>query len=141
VSRIYWDTMLFVYWFEDHPKYAERVGQIFDGMRKRHDTLCTSVFTVGELLTGPYKRGAVEIAAQMRDVMRPPTVELLPFSADTAEKYAQIRAQNHVAPADAIHLASASQACVNLFLTNDMRLRCFTVPGVDFIAGLDVNLF
>src|SRR5580693_2033307 len=28
MSRIYWDTMLFVYWLEDHPLYAKRVRHI-----------------------------------------------------------------------------------------------------------------
>jgi predicted nucleic acid-binding protein len=46
-----------------------------------------------------------------------------------------------VAPADAIHLAAAAHSGVNLFLTNDEKLQRLVIPGIDFIAGLDVNLF
>ena len=46
--------MLFVYWLEDHPAYADRVQQIIEAITRRRDTLCTSVFTLGEVLTGPY---------------------------------------------------------------------------------------
>jgi hypothetical protein len=59
----------------------------------------------------------------------------------TAEIYAKIRAENRVSPADAIHLACAAEAGVNLFLTNDRRLTGLIVPGIDFIAGMGVDLF
>jgi len=68
-------------------------------------------------------------------------VDLIPFSAETAERYGQIRGNSRVTPADAIHLASAAHAGVDLFLTNDRDLRNLVIPGIHFIAGLDVNLF
>lgn len=141
MSRIYWDSMLFVYWLEDNPGYAPRVDVIRSAMEKRGDTLCTSVFTVGEVLTGPYTKGAVEMAAQIREAFRAPGIELISFTADIAEQYAKIRGLHRVAPADAIHLASAAHAGVDLFLTNDHKLKSLTIPGIEFIAGLDVNLF
>jgi hypothetical protein len=44
--------MLFVYWFEDHPQFSSRVGEIREKMSLRNDTLGTSVLTFGEILTG-----------------------------------------------------------------------------------------
>ena len=141
MSLVYWDTMLFVYLIENHPEHAARVAQILAAMDKRRDSLCTSVFTLGEILTGAYKRGATEVMAGIHATLRPPRVELLPFTARTAELYAQIRAENRVSPADAIHLACAAEAGVDLFLTNDRRLTGLIVPGIDFIAGMGVDLF
>jgi predicted nucleic acid-binding protein len=66
---------------------------------------------------------------------------LIPFTAETADGYARIRASYRVSPADAIHLASAASAGVDLFLTNDHRLQPLAIPGIQFIAGMDVNLF
>jgi predicted nucleic acid-binding protein len=141
VSRIYWDTMLFVYWIEDHPDHAARMNQIRTHMEDRGDTLCSSVFTLGEVLTGFYKRGALETATRIRERFRPPLVELLPFTPETADQYARIRGNHRVSPADAIHLASAAQYGVDLFLTNDRRLQKLAIPGIHFIAGMDVDLF
>ncbi len=141
MSRIYWDTMLFVYLFEAHPEHSGRVGQIYTAMERRRDTLCTSVFTVGEILAGVYRRKAVDRVAEVRRLLSPPRVELLPFTADTADRYARVRAENRVTPADAIHLASAAEAGVDLFLTNDRRLSCLVIPGINFLAGMDVSLF
>ncbi len=141
MSLIYWDTMLYVYWLEDNPHFAERVKGIWAAMQRRGDTLCSSVFTICEALTGPYKRGTPEAAAQVREFLQPPHVELIPFTIDVADRYARIRADNRVSPPDAIHLASAAQAGVDLFLTNDNRLHGLVIRGIDFIAGMDVNLF
>ena len=141
MSLVYWDTMLFVYWFEGHPTYGPRTREIWTKMRKRGDSLCTSVFTIGEVLTGFYKRGARDTAAQIRETLQPPDVQVLRFSEETAERYAQIRADQRLSPADAIHLATASLARANLFLTNDSMLSKLTIPGIDFVAGLNVNLF
>lgn len=53
MSRIYWDSMLFIYWIENHPTYAQRIDQILGRMTQRADVLCTSSFTLAEVLTGP----------------------------------------------------------------------------------------
>lgn len=141
MSLIYWDTMLFVYLLEAHPVHGTRTKEIYAGMNARGDSLCTSVFTMGEVLVGPYKRGAEELIIRIRGVLQSPAVKLLPFTSEVAERYARVRAEHRVTPADAIHLATASVARSNLFLTNDLRLSKISIPGIDFIAGLGVNLF
>lgn len=141
MSTIYWDTMLFVYWLQGHPQHGARTKELRAKMRERGDRLVTSIFTLGELLTGAYKQNASDLVSQFRELLLPPNVELLPFTGETADRYARIRAANRVAPADAIHLASASEAEVNLFLTNDRSLRGMVIDGIDFVAGLDVNIF
>jgi len=141
VSRIYWDTMLFIYWTEEHPQYADRVAELHSRMMTRGDTLCTSVFTAGEVLCGLYRTGAAEQARQIKEFFNPPNVEMLPFNLETADRYAQIRGKNKVSPADAVHLATAAESQTTLFLTNDDRLKRLVIAGIDFIAGLDVDLF
>jgi len=141
MSRIYWDTMLFVYWLEDHPRCAKRVRHILSKMKERQDQLCTSSFTVGEILVGPYKMGASETTRQLREVFKAPFVEVIPYTIETADLYAGIRAQQGVSPADSIHLACAAQARIDLFLTNDAALVGKVIPGIQFIVGLDSNLF
>lgn len=141
MSRIYWDSMLFVYFFEGHPQFGPRVRQIYQEMRQRGDLLCTSIFTVGEMLTGPEKTKAFVRAKETKEYFQSDEVELIPFRMSTAEAYAKIRAATSVLPADAIHLASAAEVQADLFLTNDKKLQRLNVPGIKFIAGLDGKLF
>jgi predicted nucleic acid-binding protein len=141
MSRIYWDTMLFVYWLEDHPVYAKRIQQILSKMDERQDRLCTSAFTAGEVLVGPYSLGDLRTAKQILEVFDSPLVETIPYTLATADLYAKIRADHGVPPADAIHLASAAQVHADLFLTNDLDLTKKLISGIQFIVGLDTNLF
>jgi predicted nucleic acid-binding protein len=57
----------------------------------------------------------------------------------TADHFARIRADRSIASADAIQLACAAQARVDLFLTNDRRLARRTIPGIQFIADLSFD--
>lgn len=141
MSGIYWDTMLFVYWLEDHPVYAKRVQHILAKMEERQDRLCTSAFTAGEVLVGPYKMGDTAMARQILGVFESSFVEIIPYTLATADLYARIRADHGVSPADAVHLACAAQAGMDLFLTNDNGLTKKVIPGIQFIAGLNTNLF
>ena len=140
MSRVYWDTMLFIYWLEDHPQYARRVDAIHSRMEQRHDQLITGAFTFGEVLAGAYRKGAPQLAEESRRLLRQIVAEVVPFTLETADRYAQIRGAAGIAPADAIHLASAAQAGTDLFLTNDKRLVGKIVPGIQFIASLDTQL-
>ncbi len=141
MSLIYWDTMLFIYWLEAHPRHGKQVEQIHRRMVQRGDQLCTSVFTVGEVLTGAYKSGRRREAQQIRNYFESSAIRLLPFNTDAAERYAAIRAEYKVAPADAIHLATAAVAKVDVYLTNDAALRKLAIDGIQFIAGLDGAIF
>jgi uncharacterized protein len=141
VSRIYWDSMLFVYWLEDNPQFAKRVGAIHLRMKERGDELITSAFTFGEVLAGVYRAGAVRAADDSRRLLQRVVSKVVPFDWETSEQYAQIRGTQGVPPADAIHLACAAQADIDLFLTNDKRLVGKFVPGIQFIATLDTQLF
>ena len=141
MSLVYWDSMLFIYLVEDNPLQASIVETTLAEMRRRGDTLCTSIFTVGEVLTGPYAKGATDVAEEIREFLGPPDVQILPFSAETTEYYAKIRARNRVKPADAIHLATAAAAGVDLFLTHDRALHGLIVPGIQFVMDMHANFF
>jgi uncharacterized protein len=137
VSRIYWDTMLFIYWLEDNPQFASRVGAIRARMRERQDQLITSSFTFGEILAGVYRKGSGALAADTERLLQAATSEVVPFTLEAADRYAQIRGTMGLSPADAIHLACAAQAGTDLFLTNDKGLIGKFIPGIQFIVSLD----
>jgi predicted nucleic acid-binding protein len=132
--------MLFIYWIEDHPEYAPRVDAIRSRMEERHDQLITGAFTFGEVLAGAYRKGTAQLADETRRLLRNTVAEVVPFTLDTADRYARIRATPGITPADAIHLASAAEADTDLFLTNDKSLVGKIVPGIQFIASLDTQL-
>jgi predicted nucleic acid-binding protein len=132
--------MLFIYWLENNPQFAKRVGAIRTRMEERGDQLITGAFTIGEILAGPYRIGAVKVADETERLVRNVVSEVVPFSIEAADHYARIRGTLGFAPSAAIHLACAAQAGTDLFVTNDKKLVGQIVPGIHFIASLDTQL-
>lgn len=141
LSRIYWDTMLFVYLLEDHLVYASKVDRIYRRMQERGDTLFTSSLAFGESLTGALKGGDAALAQDIRRLFGSHEVKMLPFLPSTAEVYASIRAKDRIPQPDAIHLATAAEVGIDIFFTNDKQLHGRTIPGIHFIVGLEGKLF
>jgi predicted nucleic acid-binding protein len=132
--------MLFIYWLENHPVFAKRVGAIHSRMREREDQLITGAFTFGEVLAGAYRGGVGQLADETRGLLLSVVAEVVPLTIEAADHYARIRGTLGIAPADAVHLACAAYAGTDLFLTNDKALVGKVVPGIQFIAGLDSNI-
>lgn len=139
MSMVFWDTMLFIYLLEEHPEFSRRVIDVRKRMLERRDQLCTSALTVGKVLAGPLSRGDTNLSARYRAGLSRPHVQAIPFTEETAEHFARIRVDRSIRAPDAIQLACAAQAGVDLFLTNDRRLSGKTIPGVQFIADLNFD--
>jgi uncharacterized protein len=139
MSLIFWDTMIFVYLVEENPTFHRPVSTIRTRMLERGDRLCTSALTLGELLALPYGQNDPQLAETYRKVLLSPHVDLLSFTESTADFFGQIRTDRSITPADAIQLACAAQAGVDLFLTNDRRLARKNIPGIQFIADLSFD--
>jgi predicted nucleic acid-binding protein len=135
VARIFWDTNLFVYLLEKG-EFTDRVRSIRASMIERGDELVTSTLTLGEVLVKPTASGALQLADTFERLLGTGTT-LISFDAHAARMFAVIRATRQVRVPDAIQLACASRAKVDLFITNDERLSRMVVPGIQFIASLD----
>jgi len=105
-------------------------------MLSRGDKLMTSALTVGELLVKPTRDGNEAVAQQYLALFSHPDVTVLKFDLDAAGLYARIRHDKSIDPPDAIQLASAALAGVDLFITNDDRLSRKIIPGIKFITSL-----
>jgi predicted nucleic acid-binding protein len=141
VSRIYWDTMLFIYWLEENPQFGKRVDAIWTRMQERNDQLITGALALGEVFAGAYKRGAdTERIQEVKAALEKAVSTVIPLTAETADVYGRIKGSLKIPSADAIHLACAATAGTDLFLTNDKSLVGKVIPGIQFIAGLDSNI-
>lgn len=136
MNRVYWDSMLFIYLLEANPVFGPRVERMHEAMLRRGDMLCTSVFTVGEVLTGPRKLNDAAGISGLKKFFGSKEVEILPFSMEAADRYSMIRAEMRVSQADAIHLATAAAAGVDLFVTNDDDLQKLVISGIRFFADI-----
>ena len=136
MARVFWDTNLFIYLFENNAEWSPRVVEFRQRMRARRDELLTSWLTVGEALTKPKEAGNAILEKSYLSFFLSGSVELVAFDLEAAKRYAEIRSRERVRPADAIQLACAAAAGTDLFVTNDSRLSGLVVSGVTFITGI-----
>jgi len=135
VSRVFWDTNLFIYLFEGSPTFGPQIIALRQKMLKRGDELLTSTLTLGEVLVKPMKVGDTLLASEYRSAI-PGTATLLQFDEKAAVLYARLRCDAALRAPDAIQLACAASFGVDLFITNDERLHGKRVDGIQFITPL-----
>jgi len=140
LSRIYWDSMLFIYLLEGHRDFSKRVQHLLQRSYERGDSLFTSYLAVGEVLAGAERSADPLKRETMRQTIDEMGFSYLPFDAGAVSPFSRLRAKSKVRIADAIHLACAASAGIDLFLTGDRQLSGLNVPGIQFIAEFGTEL-
>jgi predicted nucleic acid-binding protein len=135
MSRIFWDTNLFLYLLQSFGEPSRRAADLRRRMLERGDELLTSALTMGEVLVHPVEHKNDGVRADIERAV-PAGATVLPFDARAAGRFAEIRAAWPISASDAIQLACASVANCDLFVTNDDRLNHTRVPGVHFVQSL-----
>ncbi|MGB7727568.1 MAG: PIN domain-containing protein [Candidatus Acidiferrum sp.] len=135
MSRIFWDTNLFIYLFEEFGVLSDRVRAVRRSMLDRGDQLLTSTLTLGELLVKPIEKGFPDVCKRYEEALVNSAI-LLPFDLRAATHYARLRCDRSIRAPDAIQLACAGAAGVDLFITNDDRLLTKRVDGIQFLTSL-----
>ena len=136
MSRIFWDTNLFIYLLEDYGKLSKAVVDLRKNMLTRGDQLLTSALTLGEILVKPAEQGNEELCRKYEEAITRTSL-VLSFDLKAARLYSSIRCDRSVRAPDAVQLACAGGAVVDLFVTNDRRLQKKWVDGIQFIVSLD----
>ena len=134
MAKIFWDTNLFIYLLEDHPKFGQAVDDLRRRMLRRNDQLFTSAMSVGEVLIKPVSIANTPLADRYRVFFRAPALTVSAFDLGAADAYARICQDRSIKPSDAIQLACAVSAEADLFITNDDRLSQRSISGVDFFV-------
>jgi predicted nucleic acid-binding protein len=91
---------------------------------------------MSEVLVKPTAMGDYSLCDRYQKILNSSAV-IIPFDQKTARRYAMVRSKTSVKGPDAIQLACAGEAGVDLFVTNDRRLQGKKVDGIQFIVALD----
>lgn len=138
MSRIYWDTMLFIYLLEKNPLFFKKVQWLLERSYVRNDQLFTSFLGLGEVMAGAATSPVPRKAQEIRKLIDEMGFSYLPFVEGAVSPFAYLRAIHRVKSADAINLACASAAGIDLFLTGDKDLVKIAVPGIKFISNFEM---
>jgi predicted nucleic acid-binding protein len=140
MSRVFWDTNLFIYLFEDYGPLSAAVAELRAKMLDRGDQLLTSTLTLGEILVKPSERNDFELCSKYEQAIASAAI-MISFDHKAANVYARLRSKalrskRTLKAPDAIQLSCAASANADLFVTNDERLHEEKVEGIQFIVPL-----
>jgi uncharacterized protein len=136
VAKVFWDTNLFIYLFEGTGAAAEQTLDLWKRMLDRGDRLYTSALSVGEVLVMPAREGSRELEQRYLLLFQSSRITIIPFDLEAAPHFARVRVDPTIRPPDAIQLACAAAAEVDLFITNDERLSRKKISRIKFITSL-----
>lgn len=140
MSRVFWDSMLFIYMLDGHPSYSARVLHLLDRAHERGDSLFTSYLALGEVLAGAGKSPDPAKSLTVRSTLDSIGFSYLPFGDGAVVPFGRLRSKTRLKIADSINLACAAAAGIDLFLTGDRQLVGLHVPGVQFVADFNTSL-
>jgi predicted nucleic acid-binding protein len=135
--NVYLDSMQWIYFFEQNPLFLPQTRSMILRAQAAHSVFLSSNLILAELLVVPKRNGDLFTAAKYRRFFLSSAVSLVPFTTDTAERFADLRASTRVKPADALHLALAASVATDYFVTTDTKLHALTIPGVAHICPPD----
>src|ERR1035438_10543783 len=92
MSRIFWDTNLLIYLFEDYGALSKAVVQLRSKMLDRGDQLLTSTFTLGEILVKPTERSDPELCGKYEHAIST-AATMIAFDVKAAKVYAALRSE------------------------------------------------
>ena len=126
--RIYqvlgFDTMIFIYHFEDHPLFAPLTEPLFEAIDRGELLAEVSVLLAGEVLAGAKKAADSEMLLRYRHILGEfPNLTLHETDMQVMDKMSDLRVAYELKTPDAIHMATALLNGAQALVTNDAGLK------------------
>jgi|SRR3989344_2895228 len=122
--KIYLDTNLFIYFFEDNPAYSSKVEKLLTDSLEADQQIIASPLLVTELLAGPIKDRVSHLITIYSDLPQIiASLKFVSFDVEVAKIAAGLRAKYRLPTPDCIHLATAIHAKCVSYYTNDKNLQ------------------
>lgn len=129
-NKVAIDSNCFIYLIEGSP-YADKLTLLFQKIENRTIQGVTSMLTITEILTGPYKNKDYKLVEEYRStLLNFPNLTFRELDFNIANKTAQCRADYGLKTPDAIQLATAILEEADVFITNDMDFKKVDFPVI-----------
>ena len=123
------DANIVIYLIEANPTWTPIATSRLMALRAAGDEIAFCDVGRLECLIKPLASGNITDVATYQSFFNSPQVRMLPVTATTWERAAQIAATFRMKPLDSVHLAAAIEHGCGLFLTKDAPLaRCAAIP-------------
>jgi predicted nucleic acid-binding protein len=127
------DTVAFIYWMEEHPKFSPVLQPIFESIHSGTLPAVVSSLTLLEVLVVPYRTGNLQLAERYESFLtRSRGLRFMDLDRSILRAAAALRARfPTLRTPDALQIATALAGNCRFFLTNDRGLPA--VPGIEIV--------
>lgn len=124
------DTVAFIYFIEEHPRYLPLVDELFQAVDSGRLTAVSSELTLLEVLVVPLRAGDLALADRYAALLtRSRGLTLVPLTRPILRAASQLRATHRaLRTPDALQLATGLAVHATSFVTNDRELPA--LPGL-----------
>ena len=125
---VFFDSVPAIYFVEQNPVYSRATEDLFVAFDEARARGITSVLTLVEVLTKPFRDKREDLASEYRSIlMEAVGILLLPIDDVVCERAARLRADHRgLRTPDALQVATALVHGADLIVTNDARWKQLT---------------
>lgn len=117
------DTVTFIYFIEEHPRYLPLIEPLFEALDDGALIAVTSTLTLLETLVVPFRAGDLSLAGRYEEILRTSRgLYLIDLDRPLLRQAAQIRALHGLKTPDALQVAAALTTGCKAFVTNDRKI-------------------
>jgi predicted nucleic acid-binding protein len=120
---VYLDANSIIYSVEKHPDYWPLLQPVWQAAQGKTIEIVSSDLVLMEVLVAPLKSGNTALALAYEQLFLQAQTRLLPITQPILREAARLRSTTKLKTPDAIHAATAMNAGVALFITNDAGFR------------------
>ena len=122
-TRIGLDTCVLIYHIEHHPVYFPLTEPLLADIESGHLVAVASILALMEITVRPWQLQRSDIVQDYEEILTHfPNLTLVDVTRGIAGQAAYLRAQYHLQPAHALHVATALAHGATAFVTNDRQL-------------------
>lgn len=123
-KKVALDSMMFIYFFEDHPKYAPKCELVFEGIEKGKNIATTSLLTYLEIINLPTKTKQNDLIGEYENIIKNyPNLFTQNLNFEILNETSRLIGDFKIHTLDAIQIATASYFGAGVFFTNDKILK------------------
>lgn len=124
------DSNCFIYLIEGSP-YEDKLVSLFQSIENKTISAVTSILTMTEILTGPYKLNEYRLVEEYRTtLMNFPNLAFRPIDHHIAIRSAELKAEYGLKTPDAFQLATAILEEADVLITNDKDFKKVDFPVI-----------
>lgn len=114
------DSMVFIYHFENNPKFFEQTKKIFTQIEKGHYLGISSVITILEILTYPKRKKDYLLVKEYNETLKYfPNLKFIDINWEIVDLASSIRAKYNLTSPDALQIGTAIYTGAKYFFTAD----------------------